>query len=181
MKYKHFFCFVILFALFTACKDEEKKAVEQVATEVEASNKFVVTLNAVIKQDDSFQLYYKNEESGNYEEANSIFTEMKGSDKPQDVVFTLPEDVLPSYFRLDFGTNKNQSPIVINSLKFDYLDKNFNLSGSQFFDYFILNELTVKGDKATSTITPILNPDGVHDPMSYSGTILAEEIKKIIQ
>ena len=45
---------------------------------------------------------------------------IKGSEAPQDIVFTLPKDVLPTQLRLDFGMTKDQAPIIINSFSMNY-------------------------------------------------------------
>ncbi|MGX7667847.1 hypothetical protein [Flavobacterium pedocola] len=175
---------LLLALTLLSCKKEEKvEEKTEVATEQLAANPniFSVTLNATVKKDDSFQIYYKNDDAASYEEKNSFFIEFKGSDKPQDIVFKLPEDVLPNYLRLDFGTNKEQPEIVVNSFKIDYLGKTFEAKGTDFFKYLTVNELTMKKDTAKSSVTPIITKEGTYDPITYSGKELYDQIQLLIK
>jgi len=178
----------ILLGLFlalalTSCKDEKKSDETSTPEKKEEvkSNFFTVTLNATVKKDDSFQLYYKDKYEAPYEEQNSMFIEFKGSESPQDIVFKLPEEALPNYIRLDFGTNKNQEPVTVNSVKINYLGKNFDIKGSDFFKYFVVNELTMKADKEKSIVTPITTKEGTYDPITYSEKALFDQIQLLQQ
>lgn len=175
---------LLLALTMLSCKDQEKK---EDKTDVIAEqstikpNIFTVTLNATVKKDDSFQVYFKNEDGASFEEKNSLFIEFKGSDKPQDIVFNLPEDVLPNYIRLDFGTNKEQEEIIVNNFKIDYLGKKFEAKGADFFKYLIVNELTMKKDTVKSSVTPIITKEGTYDPITYSGKELYDQIQLLIK
>lgn len=168
-----------------SCKNEEKKeATEPEKVEQQAvlnKNIFTVTLTAVVKKDDSFQLYYKNDDGGPFEEKNSLFVEFKGSEQPQDIVFKLPEDQLPNFLRLDFGTNKAQSEITVKKFRIDYMDKNFEIPGTEYFNYFYANLITSKVDAKTGVLTPVLSPEGVYDPMTTSAEGLSKQIKLLVQ
>lgn len=170
--------FVTLLSLIS-CKNEEKvNEKEVVVEEPKVDNLFTVTLNATVLKDDSFQIYYRQEGDTNYEESKSLFVEFKGSSAPQDIVFKLPEDVIPAFIRLDFGTNKEQSPIKINSFKLKYFDKEFSIEGNNFFNYMLVEQATMKLDKETSTVTPIVS-NGSYDPITSSELALKTEIEKI--
>jgi hypothetical protein len=169
---------VLLVALsFVSCKTEDKKP-EQVA-EPQASNVFTVTLNATVLKDDSFQLFWNPGEEAPFQEENSMFREFRGSATPQDIVFTVTEDVIPNYLRLDFGTNDKQDPITVHSIKFEYNGKVFEAKGAEFFNYFVVNESTMKADKATAVLTPILSKEGTYDPITYTGQPMLEKIQSV--
>jgi len=174
---------LILAVSLTACKDEKKEEQSEVPTEKaveQDKNIFTVTLNATVKKDDSFQIYFKDTDGAPFDEKNSLFVEFKGSDTPQDIIFNLPKDVLPTFLRIDFGTNKTQSDIVINNFKINYLGKAFEVKGGGFFDYFYGNDLA-KIDKAAGVITPILSKEGVYDPIFCSAEGLKNQIDLLIK
>jgi len=173
-----------VFVCLSSCKDDpktEKPAEEATIENKVDENLFRVTLNATVLKDDSFQLYYREAESGNFEEANSLFVELKGSEQPQDIVFILPADAIPYYIRLDFGTNKEQQPIKVNDFKIEAYGRKFEAKGSEFFSYLLINESTMKKDVATSTVTPILTKEGTYDPITTSEKALFDQVQKLVQ
>jgi len=174
---------LFLAVTLTACKDEKKDEKIEASTEkaIEQDKSiFTVTLNATVKKDDSFQIYYKDTDADPFDENKSLFVEFKGSESPQDIIFNLPKDVVPTFLRIDFGTNKTQSDISVNNFKINYLGKTFEVKGSGFFDYFYGNELA-KIDKNGSLITPILSKDGVYDPIFCSAEGLKNQIDLLIK
>lgn len=175
---------IVTLTVLNSCKNEgsEKKeeTLDQTITEVKKDTVFTITLNATVLKDDSFQVYFKRNDEKIYEEVNSIFTEFKGSDKPQDIVFRLPDGVIPDNIRLDFGTNKEQSEIKINSLKMSYFGKTFETNGSDFFNYLLVETKTATFDKDKATLKPLL-VNGTYDPQATSEKALFEQIQKIIK
>lgn len=168
--------------LFISCKDESNKKNNDQETESvdKTSKNFTITLNATVLKDDSFQVFYKSKDESVYADKNSQFTEFKGSNLPQDIVFELPEGVIPDNIRLDFGTNKDQADIKINSFKISFYGNTFEAKGSDFFNYMNVDLNTAKVDK----IKGIINPEtvnGVYDPQAVSEGPLYEQIQKIIK
>lgn len=176
---------LISITLFS-CKNEDKKDSSQqdnyVAIEKPLLDKtiFTVTLNAVVKEDDSFQIFYKYDNEGPFEEKKSFFIEFKGSQEPQDIVFRLPKDEVPYFLRLDFGTNKEQKQVKINNFKIDYLGKTFEAKGKDFFNYFYSNDLVIN-DIENSTTTPIVSKDGNYDPIFCSAEGLQKQIDLLLK
>ncbi|HEU4495526.1 MAG TPA: hypothetical protein VFR70_00585 [Flavobacterium sp.] len=177
--------FVALFLAlsFVSCKNEETKKSEEIKNSEEGkakvSNLFTFTLNVTVKQDDDFQLFYK-EESGPeipFEEAKSVWSGVKGSETAQDIVFSLPEGVLPTQLRLDFGQNKKQPEIIVNNFKASYNDKSFSISGKDFFNYFIPDENFVKIDKEAQKVIPVTGT--AYDPMFFSTADYNTEMTKL--
>jgi hypothetical protein len=183
MKIDKFLIAIALLFTIISCKNGEKSTTEAEATVETAKanpNVFKITLNAVITEDDSFQVYYKNDAESIFDEKNSIFVEFKGSNQPQDIVFNLPEDELPNYLRLDFGTNKQQKEITVNSFKIDYLGKTFEAKGKDFFNYFYTNEL-VKVDRENLKVTPLTSKEGIYDPIFTSEDGLKNQINLLVK
>lgn len=183
MKSKLIFAFFLSLSLLTSCKDKDTQIEnkETVQKEVAPTDNIIVTLSAVVKKDDSFQIYYKNEDGEPFSEEKSFFIEFKGSDVEQNIVFNLPEDEFPNYLRLDLGTNKAQEPIEIKNFQLKYYDKIVDIKGSNFFDYFYGNELTLKIDKEKSVVTPVLSADGGYDPMFASAEGLRKQLEELVQ
>ena len=172
---------ILAFALtISSCKNDEKTTTES-SNEVEVKSTFKITLNAIVKKDDSFQIYYREDNNAEspFTEDQSLYSGFKGSDASQDIVFNLPEDAIPTSLRFDFGTNKDQSEIVINSFKVEYLGKKFETNASGFSNYFRPDEAFVKIDKQTGRVTPITAKDGNYDPMFYSMESLDVELMKL--
>lgn len=174
--------FAFSLILFVSCKDEDKKteqSQEAIAEKV-MDTVFTVTLNVTAKKDDSFQIYYRNADEASYLETSSFFTEFKGSDNPQDIVFRLPDGVIPDYIRMDFGVNKEQTEVKINSFKMSYFGKEFQANASEFFKLILVEPKTATVDVENGVIKPITIGD-VHDPLGTSEKRLYDEIQKIVK
>jgi hypothetical protein len=182
MRTKLIFASLILLLAFTSCKKEDNKN-EVKPIEVETNkNNFQVTLTATVKADDNFQLYYSQDEYAvPYKEENSVWVAVKEQDNPQDIVFNLPEDVIPSYIRIDFGTNEQQKEIIVKNFKMKYYSKSFEAKDSLFFNYFIPNDCIKLVDKKNSTIQNIKSQEGTYDPLFYSEKALYDQIQLIVK
>ncbi|RZJ34213.1 MAG: hypothetical protein EOO51_10670 [Flavobacterium sp.] len=174
--------FLLLIVAFTvfACKEEKKPEAAEPQKE-EVSQTMVVTLNATVKKDDSFHLFYTEDNSINFDEKQSMWVEFKGSDSAQDIVFKLPEDVLPTNFRLDFGLNKDQEDIVVNNFRVDYLGKTIDAKGPEFFTYFYPNEQCTKVDITKSLVMPIKKGADYIGPMFYPQTVLNTKLSELVK
>lgn len=175
---------LILTAIFAliSCKNENKTDENNtpLAAEKVIDSVFTITLNATVKKDDSFQVYYRKSSENAYTETSSVFTELKGSDKPQDIIFRLPEGIIPDFIRMDFGTNKDQSSLTINNFKMSYFGKIFQVKGVDFFKFLLVEQKTASFDASNGIITPT-TLNGNHDPQSSSEKALYDEIQKIVK
>ncbi len=166
----------LLFSLaFISCKDDKKK--DSTAKEEKAQT-FNVTLNMVVKQDDNFQIFYTDETTPQFDEIKSMWLPVKGSETAQDIVFHLPEDVLPTNIRLDLGNNSKQTAMKLNSFKMEYYGKTYELKDSLITKNFVIGD-QLKYDKATSTLTPAQGNAQAYDPLLFPQDNLKEEIIKI--
>ncbi|MEO8534330.1 MAG: hypothetical protein ABI441_11285 [Flavobacterium sp.] len=182
MKTKLIFISLIFLLASVSCKKEaDKKEVK--STEVETKkNNFQVTLTATVNTDDNFQLYYSQDEyEVPFKEENSVWVAVKANDNPQDLVFNLPEDVIPNYIRIDFGTNEGQKEITIKNFKMKYYSKSFEAKDSLFFNYFIPNDCVKVLDKKNSVIQNIKSNDNKYDPLFYSEKALYDQIQLIVK
>ncbi len=181
MKTRSLLVMLTAFMTFYSCKDNN---VEKQNTEPAAqpqSKNFIITISMVTKLDDSFQVYYKEDEAAAFEEKNSKYGVFKGSENSQDLVFEVPEEIIPNYLRFDFGINKEQKPIVISNIKISYMDKSFDIKGSEMQNYISFNDGTLTLDTSTGTITPKVSADGTYDPMSFTGQTMYDQIQTLLK
>ena len=179
MKVKFIASLFVLLTIFS-CKKETKSIGTEVKKE-EVSNNFKVTLDAKVKKDDSFHVYYTEDGSTNFTEESSVWFEFKGSDESQKIVFNLPDNTIPTQLRLDFGVNKDQEDIIINSFKMEYQGKVYEVPGTQFFTLFVNNPESCTIDSAKATIKPINNKERYLGPFFYPIDILKKEIEKLVK
>lgn len=175
MKTKSIILGLIFSISLLSCKQEEKK-VEVVEKEVETFN---VTLNAVVKQNDVFQLFYVEEKGNGFDELKSLKVDVIGSNEAQNIVFKFPEDVLPANIRLDLGENNMQKEIKFNTLTFKYFDKNFVITPNKIEQYFVPGQLTF--DAKTGQIKIDQGKEEKYDPLLYPQSGIEDELEKLIK
>ena len=165
-----------------SCKKEidsqQKKNESEVKNEVK-DDLFRVGFNLIVNKDDNMHLYYTVDGSINFEEENSVWMPVKGSDKPQDIVFVLPGGVIPSLVRIDFGFGKNesQSDVDLRSISLSYKGKNEVISGQEMFKYFTPFEAYTDVEQGT-TILKRHKKDQTSGPILYPQTALSDKINK---
>jgi hypothetical protein len=177
MKNLYFIYVLLVLTLLSSCKGKEEQT-EKATKEPEV---FEVGFNLTFSKDDVFQLYYTEDGSLNFNDEMSIRLPQKGSENSQEVVFKMPNNVLPTNIRLDLGENPEQKSIVVNSMRLKFYDNVFEAKDSLVSRYFYLLENQVKYDNKSSVIS-IVTPEGVfYDPLMWSNELLTDEIKKVIE
>lgn len=176
-----FFAIVLIALTLFSCKDEKKEnSTEAITEKPKNENLFKIAFDAVVKKDDSFHLYYTEDKTNNFTEEKSVWVKVKGSDKEQEVLFMLPEDVLPTDVRVDFGYGDVVQDIVLNQLRMNYYDKSFAAKDSLIFNYFYANEQNTIIDKKTNTIKR-LKADQKTAPSLYPQILLQDEMIKMVK
>ena len=185
MKTNKILFITLLVITLVSCKNDGKsESTEGSVSKIEEvkSNQLKITINALVLKDDSFQVYYKEtDDKTPFDEKKSKYAVFKGNSSPQDIVFALPEDELPSYFRFDFGINKEQSEIVINNIKIEYFGKSFIIQGNELANFISFNIGTLNFNKEKGSLTPFVPKDGIYDPMSFTGITLHDKIQTLIK
>lgn len=177
MKTKFIILLIVSISLFTSCKDNKQDKVE--TKEVEKIT-MTISFNAIVKQDDEFQLFYTQDGTENLSGENSILVPVKGNVSPQYIVFELPKDVLPNMIRFDLGGNKNQEEVIFNEFSISYLDKKFNAKGIQLSQFFYEND-QIQFNKEKGTAKPIVVEGKEYDPIFMATEVLKEELQKIVK
>lgn len=183
MKSKLIIAFLGLSLFFVSCRNNENQnenQQEQQAIEDPSKELFKVTLDLVIKHNDTLHLYYTEDNSINFTEESSIWQAVPGNANAQQMTFVLPKDVYPTQFRIDFGVNnKENQEIVLNGIKFDYLDKSFSAMGDNIFSYFRADENATILDRP-NRILKRKNPAEKKGASLYPHeTVLGPEILKL--
>ena len=184
MKMKLIFVFLLSVTLFS-CKNEEKTndaADGPVAEQEVDQNLLKVSFDLIVKKDDNMHLYYSEDGSINFNEKQSVWIPVKGSEQTQEVIFKLPENVLPTALRVDFGYGKNetQSDVELKSFRLKYYDKIFEVKDTMIFNYFYPNlENTVVPFK--TAILQRKAKDQPGGPILYPHTPLTVELEKIVK
>lgn len=130
---------LILFALIivvNSCK-ENKEPEQKVKVENKGiKNTLVVKINGVFTKDDKFQMLYTESKEETYTLKKVIKRKIIGSPEEQELIFTLPKEIYPSKLRLDFGKNKEQGTIMINTVSISLDGESIEISNTEFLSYF---------------------------------------------
>ncbi len=168
------------FTFFYSCKNEtpidELELVKPEAAKA-SLNFFKVTLNVVVKKDDDFALFYTTDGTTDFKIA-PIWQEVKGSSDVQEIKYNLPQNILPTQLRLDFGLKQNQEDITLKSVVLEYKDKKREILGQELAVFFRADPSKCNFDG--STIKAVVK-DGVKEsPSLYpQESFLGPELKKL--
>ena len=176
MKTKYLLFSIVLLSVLTSCKKETETKIE----EPKKSNNFKVTLDMLIKNDDSLQLFYQDELIPKFDEKNSLWVPVKGSLNSQEVTFNLPEEIIPTSLRIDISKKEGQQPIKINNFTVSYLDKKFETKDSTMIYYFSANN-HLKYDPVNKTLTAIPVKGESYDPYIYTTDKLKAQVKNLLK
>lgn len=174
---------ILAIALLTislvSCKEEKKDPNQGDATKLPET--FNVAINVTVQKDDTFHLLYTQDGTLNFSDDKSVAAVVKGSPNAQEILFKLPVDVLPTKIRVDFGKNKEQGDIVVNSMKVKYYDKVFQAGANLVKQYFYFNDFQMTYDDKTSSVKPIVGKDGSYAPLMWSNELLTDEFEKLVK
>lgn len=136
-------CCLLFFSFGCNQKPDKKpvKTVEEDVVEVAESEKyFSLTLEAIVKNEDIFSLFYTQYDDEKFSVDQMITTKVYPSDDMQLIKFKLPESDFPFNIRLDFGSNSAQGNIIISECDFKYFNSSFKIKGRELHNYFSFNE-----------------------------------------
>lgn len=171
---------ILLSVILSGCKKEKSVDELPVVTPKIEESKVQVVLDAVVKKDDSFQVFYTQDGSLNFDEKYAVRVNVKGSDISQKIVFDLPDNVAFTYLRIDVGENDEQEVIKVNNLLIKYYDKKLETKGNTCFQYFAPNEQIVL-DYPNSTLTPKHVDGKKYDAILYPLEALGPALQELIK
>ncbi len=82
---------VVLFSFLIGCEDSQKK------------NHLSIEIDAIIKENDSIQVFYTTNKTINFNEDQTFFKKVKGSKLNQIIAIDFPDTIEPKQIRMDFG------------------------------------------------------------------------------
>ncbi|RTY95915.1 hypothetical protein [Flavobacterium sp. GT3R68] len=181
MKTKIFIITTIFSLVFVSCKnDNQVKDAEENAPKVEKKEKFSVDLDITAPKDDNFAVYYTEDGTINFTGEKAVWAGVKGQAESQKVVLDLPEEIIPTDIRLDFGLNKEQGDVILEKFKLNFYGKTFEAKGSDFLKYFIANDsVKTEIDQVKGTIKFVKNPKTFTTPFYYPQQAILDEVTKI--
>lgn len=172
---------VLISSTLISCGDNKKSDSKTNESPTEApvviTNPLKVTLDAIIPKDDTLEIYYRFDPNTDFEAMYMINSVVKGHDSIQNITFDLPTDKKIYDFRIDFGTNKDQSPIEIKNFNMQYQGTSLNVKDTLFFQYFQNNEyIDYTRDKAIAK-PKVVNDN--YDPIFMPREVFATEVEKL--
>lgn len=151
MKTRIFTLAIAFLLIATSCKKEEVKEADKKPA---GKQFFNIEMDVVAQTQDDFTVYYTEDGTNAFDPTKAVWKGVNGGGVAEKVVFDLPEQIIPTNIRLDFGIKPERKEVVLKNLKFGYYDKSFEIKGSDFLNYFIVNDLVdTKIDAANGTIT----------------------------
>lgn len=171
--------FIYLSINLTSCNDKKGRnnLDETEESEKNQSKGLVITLEGVFPTNDTYQLFYSNDDK--FLEEKSIKTEVFGQSVIQKVVFLLPDNIKPQNLRLDYGVNADQKSISIKTVEFLYNENKLVVNNKDFYGKFFVNGQGSAYNLSNLSIELNVNSDGVYDPFAISTPELKKSLNKI--
>lgn len=151
---------IIVLLLFSCGKEKKKIDLKKEVSSI--NNHLTVTVKAIVKEDDSFDLFYSENFLGQYQPVDIVKAKVIGGEKPQDIIFKLPEKIYPIKLRLDVGSKKYNTSIDIEKIVFSTGNNKKVISASEFKSIFKPNKYLKKIDGTNSYNRQTIN--NIYDP-----------------
>jgi hypothetical protein len=153
MKTKFITLLLLTLTLLTSCKLDKSSDSNNESGVKKDENSFKITLDVIVKKDDDFSLFYTEDGSADFTKIEPIWMKIIGNENSQKVQYNLPGEVYPTQLRLDFGINKIQENIILNSVTLEYKGKNRVIAGAELGNYFREDDSKCQFDYKTGVIT----------------------------
>ena len=180
MKLKSFCAAVVVLFVFSACKNEgEVEVVKKETAEVFEPN-FIIEVEAKVSTKDDFAAYYTEDKSSNFDGSKAVWTGIAAGDNFQVIKLNLPQEIVPTNIRLDFGINKDQQNISVKEITMSFQGMSFEIKGDKFFEYFIdTKEFPAVVDPIKGTLEIKYEVGKFKTPYFYPNEKLLNEIQTI--
>lgn len=178
---KVFIIATFLTLAFTSCKEKDAATTDENTQKEPVKENFNVELDVVAEKEDNFALYFTEDNTINFNGEHAVWRGVKGQNQSETLFFELPEPVVPTNIRIDFGINKGdkQGDITLKKLRMSFYGKKFETNGSDFFKYFIPNDsIKTEIDQASGSIK-FLKTAKQSTPFYYPQQSLIDEIKNL--
>lgn len=178
MKSKFLFLGIVLMTLIN-CKNNNSDLSTENKKEQDLSNRLKITVSLIAKTDDNFCMLYTDNGTINFGD-KAVWTSLKGSDTPQNLVFLFPKDEFPTLFRLDLGHSNEQKDILMKEVKFEFQKNIRVLKGIEIGAFFRGDSSNCDYDYKTGIVKPkMLNGKRLSPTLYPHENIQLAEIPKI--
>lgn len=171
-------CLILFSIALISCTNEKKKSQESeskspqiVLNEKMEKNQneekdleFIVDIK--VEKDDYFYLYYSEDIMSQYHKDDLVIKKVIGSENFQKVKFIIPEPIYPIKFRLDVGSNTNQTEMTLNQIVLKYGRNEHVFKGETLVKTFKPNKYMDFDTTTFSVKTKEI--DGSYDPFFIS-------------
>ena len=159
--------FLILIMLFSSCKDEKEL------------HKTIIKIEIVMKENDSIRVFYTSDNTINFKEEQAVWKKISGSNKNQEILVEIPQNIKPNQLRIDFGKNTANQDMVLNKICVSYLESTFEAKGEEIYWYFRPDENNTSLDKNNGVLKR-KNPSQLNGPSIYpKGNKLKEQLNEL--
>jgi len=163
MTTKHFAATVLALFILVACK-KERSADESKEDASQLPRIYEVIVDLVIDTDDDLIIYYKDGQNQWFVEEKAVWRGAIASPTVQQVVFPLPEDIVPNDIRFDIGRNDfKEKTLEIKNITLRFRGKEFNIPQDQVMNFFKPNQY-IEYNQATKKFTFKKDEEGNFDP-----------------
>lgn len=165
-----------------ACKNEVKSSdeteaiseIEEVAEE-KTEKGLIITVNTLLLNDDVLILRYTDQEDLKFKAKDYISIGVSGQEVSQDVIFVLPENIIPTRIGLFFG-KKNKAGMALNSVDFTMEGRVFSVKNKRIWNFFSPNKFVDFNRNDNSFEGKEI--DGKYTPAFNSRNILIERLQE---
>ncbi len=141
---------LLILILTTSCKKTENK----VEKELIMDKFFSVEFSVKADKPDDFTVYWSEDKTNNFDGTRAVWGGIKGQGIDETITIKLPEQIVPTNVRLDFGIKPEKENVILKNLEFNFYGNKFNIRGSEFLNYFIVRpEIKTTIDNNLGTIT----------------------------
>ncbi|WP_396149418.1 hypothetical protein [Flavobacterium sp.] len=174
---KRFLVSISLFlVIVSSCKDEKKT--EEKAEPVKEN--FSVELDVVVKKNDDFTVYYTETGTNEFDGTKAVWGGVSGGNIDEKVLIELPEEIVPTNIRVDFGIKPEREDVVLKKITLIFHGKRFEIKGSDFLNYFIVNDkVPTETDGALGTIKFLKTPENKEGTYFYPRQELLDKIAEL--
>lgn len=152
-----------------SCKENNNKPVSEQdngPVKVELKDYFQVSMNVEVEKDDVFEVYFYETGSTTFHPRDFVSMKVNGGDGNQNLIIDLPDNIYPERLRLDFGKNKNQGLLKINSISLVFNEKEYEFSDKEIINEFKASKFIDFDEENLSFRTKVI--DGKYDPYFYT-------------
>ncbi|AWH84446.1 hypothetical protein HYN59_04635 [Flavobacterium album] len=167
---------LFMLILLIACKGEksEGSSTDQMQAE---EPKVQVVVEATVKKDDIFELFYNEDGTLDFKPNNSVRVNVSGKPQNQVITFNLPDTIKLANLRFDPGQNPDQGDITINKLIIRQFDNEIEFSAADFFKHFNAVE-TIKTQPEKFSFRGVV-VNGGYDPLFYGNSELMNLLRSL--